>query len=215
MAASPAERALGERHLQRQQVIQRGLADALGLVLARLPLGAEAPDPVTSYGTAALPLVQGSQRQALALAAAYATSAARVRRIERGQAAGPVVTRSIDLAAALAPVLATASSASVRSPALRLLGKLAEDVPEAEARATAAGYADQLALGDLQTAQRAGLTAGAEASGARVVGWRKQPSADACPWCRERAGQQYAKADSVPFHSGDRCSVAPVYERGG
>jgi hypothetical protein len=182
-------------------------------VLARLPLGAEAPDPVTSYGTAALPLVQGSQRQALALAAAYATSAARVRRIERGQAAGPVVTRSIDLAAALAPVLATASSASVRSPALRLLGKLAEDVPEAEARATAAGYADQLALGDLQTAQRAGLTAGAEASGARVIGYRKQLHASACAWCQRvgsRSGR-YKRADSVPFHSGDRCGVAVVY----
>jgi hypothetical protein len=209
-ASSPARRELDRRHLERQQVVQGGLDAALGRVLAVLPLGEEAPDPVSYYGAQALPLVQASQRQALTLAAGYAASAARLVRIERGQAAAAIVG-PLDLGAALVPVLATPASATVRSPALRLLARIGEGVAEAEARSTAAGYASQLAGGDLQVAQRAGLSAGADASGARIVGWRKQPSGGACAWCQTVASSQYHDAEAVPFHAGDRCTVAPVY----
>ena len=209
-ALSPARRTLDARHLAQQATVQLAIADALARVLALLPLGEEAPDPVAYYGAQALPLVQASQRQALTSAAGYAASAARLTRIERGRPAAAIVG-PLDLTAALAPVLATPATPTVRSPALRLLGRLAEDVAEAEARSTAAGYAGQLALGDLQTAQRAGLAAGAQASGARVVGYRKELSGAACPWCRSMSRRQYHEADAVPFHAGDRCTVAPVF----
>jgi hypothetical protein len=64
----------------------------------------------------------------------------------------------------------------------------------------------------MQAAQRAGADAAAGVSSERIVGWRKDVVDDCCDWCHLVGDERiYRGADTVPFHDGDRCGVAPVY----
>lgn len=117
-----------------------------------------------------------------------------------------------DPARVLGGALVGADTPSATSPILRARRELAAGSAWESALATAATYAGTLALGDLQTASRLGLDAGAEAHGRRNVRWRKDPSGDACEWCQTVAGDTYATADAVPFHTGDRCGIVPDTE---
>ena len=151
------------------------------------------------YVRAAVPIVGGGQQAAARLALAY-----------MGQVAPG---RGASLERATRGVLVTAESPVARSPILRVWGALAEGVELPDALAQGGSYAGALASGDLQVAERSGLTEGARATGREITGWRKQLSADPCPWCvKVGAERVYNSAESVPFHERDSCGVSPVLE---
>lgn len=105
-----------------------------------------------------------------------------------------------------------------KSPLLRYASVYGERVEEvgheaaaAEARDIAYGYASQLASGDLQTAARDGIVGASESSGSAILGYKKQPTAGACPWCVLVSDRIYWTR--VPFHSGCRCGVSVIPAR--
>jgi hypothetical protein len=181
---------------------QSKLDDLTGAKLAAL---LEAlPDPSTqssfdAYNLAAARLVGGAQRRSAQLALAYVV-------------VGRPQQRTPQLARAIAPVLVSRESPVTRSPMLRLRHELSQGATTPLAVAAAAGVAARLASNDLQVAERSGLDEGAQSTGQRIVGWRKEPSGDACAWCLEVAETVYGSADGVPFHEHDQCGVTPVFE---
>jgi len=169
---------------------------ALILALASVDDEAEA-----AYRVRHARLVAAGQLTAARLAGAYLSAL-----IGRGPARGYP-----DPARVLGGALVTADTPSATSPILRARRELAAGSAFPTALAVAAGYGATLALGDMSTASRLGLDAGAEAHGRRMR-FRKELSGSACEWCVEVAGETYGSADAVPFHAGDRCSVVPELE---
>jgi hypothetical protein len=157
-----------------------------------------------AYNRRAYLIVAGAQVRSAQVAIAYMSLVVPFDRTR------PTPTAASAIAAA--GVAVTAASPVARSPILRLWHLIDDGAGEAEAKLAASSYADELASTDLHVAQRAGLESGARAGHRRIDGWRKDLSADACDWCRLVAGRTYRSADSVPFHSRDNCSVAPVLE---
>lgn len=153
------------------------------------------------YTRVAAPLVAGAQTRSAALAAGYLAMIIGT----------PAASPGFDPARALADVRVTAASPVAYSPILRLWYLLDNEVESAVAHEQAGSYAGELATNDLHAAQRAGLDDAAHAHGDRIVGWRKELSADACSWCRKvGADRVYRSADTVPYHPRDHCAVAPV-----
>ena len=191
---------LDRRHRFAQQALGERVGQALAKVIVELP-DPEAQEAIERYLSRAVPLVAGGQRRAAALALAY------VRKLSP-PAPGKLVP-TVDRA--VAGHLVTAESPVATSPILRLWGRLNEGDSLETAQAAAASYAEALATGDLQVAQRLGLEEGARAGAREVQGWSKELSGEACDWCQEIAGQVYRSADAVPFHDRDRCAVAPAF----
>lgn len=158
-----------------------------------------AQSSMNAYNAASAALVGGAQRRSAQLAIAYVV-------------VGRPVVQTPSLKRALASVLVSRESPVTRSPMLRLWRELDAGIVPSLAIATAAQYASALASTDLQVAERGGLAEGAEATGERIVGWRKELSGDPCPWCEEVADEVFRSADAVPFHANDQCAVAPVFE---
>ena len=185
-----------------QERLSRALEAALMGLLLRLP------DPSTdeafaAYERHALRLVGGAQLRSATFAMAYVA-----------QLSPPSPRREPPTAErALAGVAVNAASPVARSPLLRLLGRLKEGEEETLARQSAGSYAGELGTGDVQAAQRGGLDEAARAGTRRLRGWRKELSAEPCPWCVTIAsgGGRYRRADTVPFHARDHCGVAPVF----
>lgn len=166
------------------------------------------PDPSSDeafalYEHAAVRLVGGAQRRSATFAIAYLVQLA-----PPAPAAEPP-----SVARALEGVAVGAASPVARSPVLRLLARLKDGDAEPLARQAAGSYAGELGTGDLHAAMRGGLDEAARAGERKIRGWRKELSAEPCPWCVTIAsgGGRYHRADTVPFHPRDHCSVAPVF----
>jgi hypothetical protein len=166
------------------------------------------PDPsseaaFTLYEREATRLVGGAQRRSATFAMAYLAGLS------------PLSPRREPptLARALEGVAVNAASPVARSPVLRLLARLHEGDEELLARRVAGSYAGELGTGDLHAAQRGGLDEAARAGDRVIRGWRKELSPEPCAWCVTIAsgGGRYPRADTVPFHARDHCSVAPVF----
>jgi len=151
------------------------------------------------YAASHARLVHAGQLVEVRLASAYAASI--------WGAATAAVPPSAQTA--LDGVLVTAETPTATSPILRVRHLLAEGQQLAQALDTASGYAANLATADLQAAKRVALDTAATTHRRSAVRWLKLPSGDACDWCQLVAGQTYAAADSVPFHAGCTCGVAP------
>lgn len=195
---------------RKHRLAQERLADVTSRKLAALIFALddpEADDAIERYAPLAARVVAGGQHRSARFSIAYLAASA-----------PPVTGKSPpSLTRALDGVLVTPESAVARSPVLRLKARLADGDELPVARQSAASYAQGLATGDLQAAERGGLDEAARASGKKVRGWRKVLSSDACPWCVTIASDEsgrYHSADSVPFHARDHCSVAPVFEKG-
>lgn len=191
---------------QQHRLAQRKLDEQVGAKLGAILRALD--DPLTqaafdAYSAAAATTVAGGQRRSAQLAFAYVGAIARV----------PKPKRPPSVAKALAGgVLVTRQSPVTRSPMLRVWGMVGAGSLVEDAIANAALYAATLASTELMVAERGGLDEAAAASGARIVGWRKELSDNACEWCQTVAGDTtYGSADSVPFHANDECSVAPVF----
>lgn len=172
------------------------------LVLIRLP------DPSTEqafalYERQATRLVGGAQRRSATFAIAYLTQLS-----PPAPSAEPAT-----VARALEHVAVTSASPVARSPVLRLLARLKDGDEETLARRAAGSYAGELGTGDVHAAMRGGLDEAARAGARKIRGWRKDLSPEPCPWCVTIAsgGGRYHRADTVPFHPRDHCSVAPVF----
>lgn len=186
---------------------QARLADATGERLAALI--AALPDPeaenaIELFAPQAARVVSGGQERAARFAIAYVSKLSPPTRARTPAS----VTRALE------GVVVDQSSPVARSPILRLKALLADGEDELEARRASASYANGLASGDLQAAERGGLTEGARAGARRVVGWRKSLAPNACSWCQTIAsgGGRYRAPETVPFHQRDECGVAPVFE---
>jgi hypothetical protein len=190
--------ALDQRHRRRQAELAQRVAARLGLYVGNLETLDETE--LAAYGAAAYPVVAGGQARAASLAAGYGVALARRR------------PEAIDVSGALeaSGVLVAPDSRSLVAPVLRARLLVSEGQSKAAALAAAASYAHALSSNDLQAAQRVGLDEGVSAVGARVAGYQKELSPDACEWCQLTAERTYSSADSVPFHDRDACSVAPV-----
>lgn len=192
--ATPADRA--------HRLAQQRLATTVG---ARLDAMIRAlPDPMAqssmdAYNRAAAKLVAGAQRRSAQLSIAYL-----------GTIVPPRRPPSPD--AAIEDVRVTQESPVTRSPILRVWGLVTAGTALVAALENAGAYASTLSSNDLAVAERGGLGEAADASGERIVGWRKELSDDACDWCQGIADQLFSGADLVPFHPNDACSVAPVLE---
>lgn len=186
-------------HRQAQKTLQDQVGSAVARTLLTVTLDrSEQVRDVYRHGTARL--VSGGQLAAAQLATAYL-------------AAYVPSARPVDLPRALEPVAMTVDSPGAVVGLLRLWSLLDKGVPEPQARTEAAGMAANLARGDMQAAQRAGLKEAARAAG-RKPRWRKELSPGACEWCQEIAAQGavYPDAETVPFHNSDSCGVAPEFE---
>jgi len=196
--ADPQDR----RHRFVQERLSTALEAALMAVLLRLP----EPSSDAAFGLYerhALRLVGGAQRRSASFAMAYVA----------GLSPPSPLTDPPSTERALAAVAVDAGSPVARSPVLRLLARLADGDDELVARRAAGSYAGELGSGDLHAAERGGLDEAARAGTRRIVGWRKELSPNPCPWCVTIAsgGGRYRRADTVPFHPRDRCSVAAVF----
>jgi len=199
----PAQDYRDRRHRAAQERLSTALEAALLAMLMRLP------EPSTDaafalYAAQASRLVGGAQRRSASYAMAYVADLSPI-----GDTAQPPT-----LARALEGVAVTPESPVARSPVLRLLARLGEGDEETLARRAAGSYAGELGTGDLHAALRGGLDEAARAGDRRVRGWRKVLSPEPCPWCVTIAsgGGRYHRADTVPFHARDHCSVAPVFD---
>jgi hypothetical protein len=194
--------ALDHRHRRAQQRLAETLqAGLMGAMLA-LP----EPDSDASraaYAAFAVRLVGGAQRRSADLAIGYLA-----------RLSPPPVGAPASVARALEGVIVHPESPVATSPILRLLARLAEGDEEPDARRAAGSYAGGLGSGDVQAAERGGLSEGARAGGRRVRGWRKELGPGACGWCIEIAagGGRYRAPETVPFHERDHCGVAPVFD---
>jgi hypothetical protein len=195
--------ALDERHRARQHQLAGRLELGLARLVGRLETLSE--EELRAYHDGAYPLVAGGQRSAAVLAAGYGL--ARTRRPGR-----PTAPMDVDGALKSTGVLVTTESRSLVAPVLRARHLVADGTELVAAKQQAASYAGQLGTLDLQAAQRVGLEQGAGAGGERVIGYRKEPSGEACDWCQQTAGEVYGSPDAVPFHANDACAVAPVIE---
>lgn len=191
------------RHRFVQERLSTALETALMGLLVRLP------EPSTEqafalYEREAVRLVAGAQRRSATFAMAYVAQLSPPARTREP----PTVDR------ALAAVAVTAASPVARSPVLRLLARLKEGDAEPLARQAAGSYAGELGTGDLHAATRGGLDEAARAGTRKIRGWKKELGPDPCPWCVTIAsgGGRYHRADTVPFHPRDHCSVAPVFD---
>ena len=205
MARLPAE--LVERLHERHRLAQNRLLDATAALLdVRLRRLEDLGDEQAAlYVADAVPVVARGQQRAAELAAGYVRVIA-TSDPERRQ-------RPLELE----PELVTPETPWMLSPIIRARRELAVTELEGPDAWTAAlgiavakmrGYVS----GDLATAQRHGLERGADASGLRVRGYRKQLSGTACSWCRDVSQTVYALPSNVPFHERDACSVAPVLD---
>jgi hypothetical protein len=169
-----------------------------GLVLSLPDLSEET---LHGYSLAASARTAGAQTRAGRLAAGFLLALADRRRRRR---------QPVRLDEALHEVLVTPASPVAYSPVLRAR-KLEPDLGLPAALAAAGSYAAGLGSGDVQAAQRAGLDAGAAATGEHIIGWRKELDPACCDWCQLVGAERvYRAADSVPFHERDKCSVSPV-----
>lgn len=185
-----------ERHRLAQTRLSENVRARLAALILALPNPTEQA-AMDAYVRAAVPIVGGGQRLAATLALSYMRDV--------------TAARAGSVARATEGVLVTAESPVARSPILRVWGALADGVALAEALDMGGSYAGALASGDLQIAERSGLTEGARASGREITGWRKQLSFSACKWCRKVGAERvYNSAETVPFHDRDHCGVAPI-----
>lgn len=188
-------------HRVAQQRLAHVVRDSLARLVYALP-DVDEQAAMDAYTPAAVSIVTGGQRQSATFAFAYMRALIPP---ARGRAA-PTIER------ALIGRLVTVDSPVARSPVLRMWARIAEGEERAVARQAAASYANALASGDLQAAQRGGLEEAARATGKRTR-WRKHLNPASCEWCRKVGGERtYASPDKVPFHERDECSVAPVVE---
>jgi hypothetical protein len=200
---SSYRQALDARHRESQQTLSGEVSLRLSGVLLGLPdLGEES---LARYAASAFPLVLGGQRASAGLAASYVLAM-----FPAARRSGRQVVVDPGGALARSGKAVTQDSPVVVSPILRARSLLAEGARPIEAMQSASSYAEALSSGDLQAAQRVGIEEGAQATGARVVGYRKELSATACSWCRKVGGRTYRSSESVPFHQRDNCAVAPV-----
>jgi hypothetical protein len=198
-----------QAHRVAQERLAAETSRRLSALIAALP-EPEQQAAMELYAPQAARLVAGGQHQSAKFSMAYV---GRLAPRARGQAP-PTIER------ALTGTLVDESSPVARAPVLRLWKRLGEGVELEEAKREAASYAEELSSGDLQAAERGGLTEGARASGKRIKGWRKVLSSSPCEWCRAVAGTagssgqsgRYKAAENVPFHPRDHCGVAPVFE---
>jgi hypothetical protein len=185
-------------HRAAQTKLRDATSERLASMLFALP-EPRAQKSFDAYNAAAAKLVGGSQRRSAQLSIAYVTI-------------GQRTVRPPSPARAISGVVVSRESPVTRSPMLRLWHEIDKGIETAIALQLAAGVAQRLASGDLQVAERAGLEEGAQSTGQRIVGWTKELSDDACPWCIEVAEGRYSSADAVPFHENDKCSVTPIFE---
>jgi hypothetical protein len=185
-----------------QERLSTALEGALMALLMRLP------EPSTEqafalYEREAVRLVGGAQRRSATFAMAYVAQLSPPSPVLEP----PTADRALE------GVAVTAASPVARSPVLRLLARLKDGDDESVARRAAGSYAGELGTGDVQAAERGGLDEAARVGTRRLVGWRKELSPEPCEWCVMIAsgGGRYRRADTVPFHPRDHCSVAPVF----
>jgi len=144
-------------------------------------------------------IVAGGQWQAAGLAVGYLADLV-------------AFTETPDLDTALDGELLTADQPGASFGFGRMWWLIDNGADELEARENAAAATAIRSTADLMNAERVGLDEGARVA-ERQPRWRKEPGPDPCDWCLEivSEGARFLAADTVPFHQGDRCSVAAEF----
>lgn len=144
------------------------------------------------FAVTAAPRLDGFKRTTVSVSAAYFATVLGVR---------PV---GIDPARVL-------SRPRLRDPFLAARHAVSEGRMWDEAYQAGRSMAEAVGFNFVQsTARRTGDVV-AEESGLEVVGWRRVPSAAACPWCHLIATQLYRSSESADFgHDRCDCNAVPV-----
>lgn len=193
--------AVQDRLAARQQAAHTALVDRTSVAAQDLWLSTASPSraDLDRWATRHVSLVEGAARQAASLGQGYMDT------YLLADGSVRLATTAPDLAA-----LQEGIQRRTRSPGGRLMRLLGEGASESRAMSAAARYVSWLTIGDLQTAQLAGVDAGARAHGVTVKRWRKVPGPDACDWCLKVANNPFTSPSTVARHATCKCGVAAV-----
>jgi hypothetical protein len=120
----------------------------------------------------------------------------------------PMVATSVDTVAAAAPRPTPPATVWTR-PVIVVRTALARGADLATAQRLGADRVDQIARTDPPLAARAAAHSSMSAY-PEVVGYRRVPDGDACPFCLLASTQRYHVRDLMPLHSRCGCTVAPI-----
>ncbi len=172
---------------------------------------------VPAFLARVVPLILAAQVQSVALTNAFL---ARVMRrpplgLDVSQLTGAAIRRATPavIQAAGLPMNATTVPPDVvyRRPFVDVWSALAKQTPWIDAVAAGRERATGTAAMDVQNAMRHTLRAVGE-SDDLILGYRRVPDADACPFCRLIAGRRYLTADLMEVHPRCRCGVDVITE---
>lgn len=194
--ASPAAYA----HVEAQARIRRSTKDAVQRLW--LELGSYNEADVERFVRQAGRIVDGGQRQAVAIANAFI--AGRLGKRVKGLPVDSLIGKN----ARKAP-----KDDVYRRPFISLWGGLKEGKSFENAFAEATTLAGTLAATDVQLAARNGIRSAGRAYNA--AGYERVPDGNACDLCLIASTQRYWIEDLMPIHSNCGCGVEPLSEETG
>ena len=166
---------------------------AFAMALAWQALGSYDEPDVARYTERTAPAVKAAQTATVRLSAAFYATFSTVR---------PPGLRPDEIAA----------PAATRDPFIAYWRALQQGNQWTEAVASGRGRAEAVGSNLVVSTSRRTGDAVADATGQRVVGWRRVLTGRSCAWCATVATQRYRSSEAADFgHSRCDCSAVPIY----
>lgn len=206
---------LAQAHIALNTRIQQVTATAA--LAAWMQLGSHDEEDVPAFLRRVVPVVLAAQRQTVALTVAYLSRAIgrRVASPDVNTVTGAairtatpeVIEASQRGGLALAPdAIGVPPEVTYRRPFVAVWSDLSAGKPWRDAVIAAGDRVASTAALDVQNAMRHTLRAVGEREDL-ILGYRRVPDADACPFCKLIAGRRYLTADLMEVHPRCACGV--------
>jgi hypothetical protein len=216
--AQPTTEQQAQAHIAAQSRLQALTALAAALAWDRLPDHNEAS--VAPFLAAVVPIILAAQATSAALVNAFlaravgrppiALDASEVSGAAIRPATAPVIEASQRGGLALAPDATGVPPEIVyRRPFVEVWSALSRHVPLEDAVAAGRSRVMGSAAFDVQNAMRHTLRLVGEQDDL-ILGYRRVPDPDACPFCRLISGRRYLTSDLMEVHPQCRCGVSIV-----
>jgi hypothetical protein len=201
-----------EAHIAAQTRLQALAASYAARAWESLPNHDE--ESVAPFLAVVVPLVLAAQRQSAALVNAFLAAAAgrpplpiNLNRVT-GAAIRTATPEVIEASRGVLPDDATGVPPQVvyRRPFVEVWGGLANGTPRDRAVSAATDRIEATAAMDVQNAMRHTLRLVGEQDDL-ILGYRRVPNTDACPFCKLIAGRRYLTSDLLEVHARCRCGV--------
>jgi hypothetical protein len=188
---------LAEAHIELLARLRGITQHGVATIWAALP--AHHDQNVDQWLSTVLPLIEGAQRQAIAITDAYLAAA--LDRAVVGVNADELVGAHVRNGISPLEVY--------RRPFVTVWAALEAGKPLADALSAGEARATSTAAMDVQLSMRSTLSAVGR-SDDRIVGYQRVPDAGACEFCRTVAGQRYRVEQLMPLHNHCGCGVEPI-----